>query len=172
MTNKLVVIINSLKVPKIKKLLLYEMKFLTPNYSCLQKPWLGGRGLPPPDPHSLSSVLNWICWTLPEQNSWVRHWLFLSGFILLDGVEVKEYEEWCNLNWKCKEVMMLCHLGSCLLGNPMDWVFQLDCWSRGEDCRHGNWVWHGRRQQTAGTEPPRRANWNMWCVPACPVLDN
>ena len=42
MTNKLVVIINSLKVPKIKKILLYEMKFLVPNYSCLQSPWLGG----------------------------------------------------------------------------------------------------------------------------------
>ena len=26
------------------------MKFLVPNYSCLQNPWLGGRGLPPPDP--------------------------------------------------------------------------------------------------------------------------
>ena len=36
MTNKLVVIINSLKVPKIKKILLYEMKFLVQNYSCLQ----------------------------------------------------------------------------------------------------------------------------------------
>jgi len=42
MTNKLVVIINSLKVPKIKKILLYEMKFLVPKYSCLQNPWLGG----------------------------------------------------------------------------------------------------------------------------------
>ena len=31
MTNKLVVIINILKIPKIKKLLLYEMKFLVPN---------------------------------------------------------------------------------------------------------------------------------------------
>ena len=41
MTNKLVVIINSLKVPKIKKILVYEMKFLVPNYSCLQNPWLG-----------------------------------------------------------------------------------------------------------------------------------
>ena len=38
MTNKLVVIINSLKVPKIKKILLYEMEFLVPNYSCLQNP--------------------------------------------------------------------------------------------------------------------------------------
>jgi len=42
MTNKLVVIINSLKVPKIKKLLLYETKCLVPNYSCLQNPWLEG----------------------------------------------------------------------------------------------------------------------------------
>ena len=40
MTNKLVVIINSLKVSKIKKILLYGMKFLVPNYSCLQNPWL------------------------------------------------------------------------------------------------------------------------------------
>ena len=51
MTNKLVVVINSLKVPKIKKILLYEMKFLVPNYSCLQIPWLGGYR--PTDPHSL-----------------------------------------------------------------------------------------------------------------------
>ena len=29
------------KVPKIKKILPYEMKFLVPNYSCLQNPWLG-----------------------------------------------------------------------------------------------------------------------------------
>jgi len=42
MTKKLVVIINSLKVPKMKKILLYEMKFLVQNYSCLQNPWLGG----------------------------------------------------------------------------------------------------------------------------------
>ena len=74
MTNKLVVIINTLKVPKIKKILLYETKFLVPNYSCLQNPWLGGYR--PRSPFSLSSVLNWICWTPPaEQNSWVRHWL-------------------------------------------------------------------------------------------------
>jgi len=31
MTNKLVVIINSFKVPKIKNILLCEMKFLVPN---------------------------------------------------------------------------------------------------------------------------------------------
>ena len=59
MTNKLLVVINSLQVPKIKKILLYEMKFLVPNYSCLQNPWLGG--YLPPDNRSicpLSCVLN------------------------------------------------------------------------------------------------------------------
>ena len=56
MTNELVVIINSLKVPKIKKISLYEMKILVPNYSCLQNPWL--RGLPPPDLRSLCPQLN------------------------------------------------------------------------------------------------------------------
>jgi hypothetical protein len=45
---------NSLKVPKIKKILLYEKKFLVPNYSCLQNPWLGGYR-----PHI--SVLSVLC---------------------------------------------------------------------------------------------------------------
>jgi len=66
MTNKLVVIINSLKIPKIKKILLYEMKFLVPNYSCLQNPWLGAYR--PQAAFSLSSVLNWICWTPSPPN--------------------------------------------------------------------------------------------------------
>ena len=48
MTNKLVVIINSLKVPKIKKMLLYEMKFLVQ-----LPPEPLTRGLPPPYPLSL-----------------------------------------------------------------------------------------------------------------------
>ena len=64
MTNKLVVIINSLKVPKIKKVLLYKMKFLVRNHSCLQNLWLGG--YPPQIP--VLSVLNWICWTPPPSN--------------------------------------------------------------------------------------------------------
>jgi hypothetical protein len=51
MANKLVVIINSLKVPKIKKIVLYEMKFLVSNYSCLQNPLL--RDFHPPDPGSV-----------------------------------------------------------------------------------------------------------------------
>ena len=71
MTDKLVVIIKIHKVPKIKKMLLYEMKFVVPNYSCLQNPWLGGYRPQIP----VLSALNWICWTPPpEQNSWVRYY--------------------------------------------------------------------------------------------------
>ena len=63
MASKLVVIINSFKVPKIKKILLYEIKFLVPNYGCLQNPWLGGYRPQIP----ILSVLNWICWTPPKK---------------------------------------------------------------------------------------------------------
>jgi len=72
MTNKLVVIINSLKVPKIKKFLLYEMKFLVPNYSCLQNPWLGGYCPQIPVLCPLSST-EFVKPPPPKQNSWVRH---------------------------------------------------------------------------------------------------
>ena len=63
MTNKLVVIINCLKVPKIKKTLLHTMKFLVPNYSWLQKLWLGGYRPQIP----VLSVLNWNCWYSPNK---------------------------------------------------------------------------------------------------------
>jgi len=57
MPNKLVVIINSRKVPKIKKILLYEMKFLVPKLQLPPEPLT--RGLPPHrSPFPLSSVLN------------------------------------------------------------------------------------------------------------------
>jgi hypothetical protein len=60
------------------------MKFLVPNYSCLQNPWLGGYRTQIP---ILSSVFNWICWTPhPEQNSWVRHCILphyvINGVVL------------------------------------------------------------------------------------------
>ena len=56
-------------------MLLYEVKLLVPNYSCLQNHWLGATA--PRFPLSLSSVLNWIFWTPPpQQNSLVRHWLW------------------------------------------------------------------------------------------------
>ena len=69
MTNKLVVSINSLKVPKIKKILLYETKFHVPNYSCLQnRPQI-------PVLSVLCPQLNLLKPFPPEQNSRVRHWL-------------------------------------------------------------------------------------------------
>ena len=55
MTNKLVVI-NCNQLPKIKKILLYEIKFLVPNYSCLQNPWQGGYR--PPDPRFLCPLFS------------------------------------------------------------------------------------------------------------------
>ena len=74
MTNKLVVITNSLEVPKIEKILLYEMKFIVPNYGCLQNPWIGGYA--PRSPFSLSSTE--FVEPLPpkkKESSWVRHCL-------------------------------------------------------------------------------------------------
>ena len=73
MTNKLVVIINSLKVAKIKKILLYEMKFLVPNYSCLQNPWLEGYRPQIPFLSVLCPQLNLLN-SLPPKNCWIRHW--------------------------------------------------------------------------------------------------
>jgi len=63
---------NSLKVPKIKKILLYEMKFLVPNYSCLQNPWLGGYRPQITFLYVLCPQLNLLNPPL-EQNSCVSH---------------------------------------------------------------------------------------------------
>ena len=41
------------------------MKFLVPNYSCLQNPWLGGYRPQIP----VLSVLNWICWNPPSHRT-------------------------------------------------------------------------------------------------------
>ena len=70
MTNKLVVIINSLKVPNMKKLLLYEMKFLLPNYSWLQNPWLGGYR---PQNTVLSALCPQLNLLTPPQNKIPRY---------------------------------------------------------------------------------------------------
>ena len=87
MTNKLVVVINSLKVPKIKKILLYEMKFLVPNYSCLQNPWLGGYRPQIPLLSVLCPQLNLLN-PPPEQNSWVRHCLWLRFWVVVTAVRI------------------------------------------------------------------------------------
>ena len=68
MTDKLVVIINSLKVPKIKKILIHEVF-----YTKLQLPPEPlTRGLPPPDPRSLCPQMNLLN-PPSEKNSSLRH---------------------------------------------------------------------------------------------------
>jgi len=74
MTNKLFVIINSPKVPKIKKMLLHEIKFLVPNYNYVQNPWLGGYRPQIPILSVLCPQPNLL--NPPEQNSWVRHYIW------------------------------------------------------------------------------------------------
>jgi len=62
------------------------MKFLVPNYSCLENPWLGGYCPQIP-------VLSVVCPQLnllkphplpPEQTSWVRHWWSRNLVCVLD----------------------------------------------------------------------------------------
>jgi len=65
---------SSLKVPKIKKILLYEMKFLVQNYSCLQNPLVGGYRPQIPILSVLCPQLNLLNTPPPpKQNSWVHH---------------------------------------------------------------------------------------------------
>ena len=90
MTNKLVVIINSLKVPKIKKMLLYEIKFLVPNYSCLHNPWLGGYRSQIPVLCPLSSTEFVEPTPIPEKNCWVRHWIQTPATFVVGNVAVRQ----------------------------------------------------------------------------------
>ena len=101
MTNKLIVIINSLKVPKIKKILLYEMKFLVPNYSCLQNPGLGGYRPQIPVLSVLSPQLNLLN-PPPEQNSWERHW-FSPQIVCYRSMDTEKECEISNLDKKIVE---------------------------------------------------------------------
>ena len=95
MANKLIVITNSLKVPKIKKMLLYEIKLIVPNYSCLQNPWLGGYRSQIP----VLSVLNWICWT-PATNK-------IPGYATgLGYPELQKRDEW-RVNNRANHVLQL-----------------------------------------------------------------
>ena len=54
------------------------MKFVVPNYSCLQNPRLGGYRPQIPVISVLCPQLNLLNPPLPEKNSWVRHWFFTS----------------------------------------------------------------------------------------------
>ena len=130
MTNKLVVIINSLKIPKIKKILLYEMTLLvlyrntaasrTPDYVATA----------PRSPFSLSSVLNRICWTPPpEQNSWVCLCLYsvklsptnwIKSPFVSDNKDVSHFLRWMSIvtrhqaavTWPLEHVLAPCLLNT------------------------------------------------------------
>jgi len=83
------------------------MKFLVPNYSCLQNPWLGGYRPQIP----VLSVLNWICWTPPEKNSWVRHCLPRICFLLLElyVCAVLAHTFWTMAEFTKCFAVLLCH---------------------------------------------------------------
>ena len=50
------------------------MKFLVPNYSCLQNPWLGGYCTQIPVLSALCFQLNLLNPLPPRKNSWLRYW--------------------------------------------------------------------------------------------------
>ena len=105
MTYKLVVIINSLKLSKIKKILLYEMKFLVLNYSCLQNPWLWGYCPQIPVLSVLSPQLNLL--NPPQkQNSWVCHW-----WNLYCGTIYKHQAQQWIIRWIYHSKVWICHFG-------------------------------------------------------------
>jgi hypothetical protein len=99
---------NSLKVPKIKK------NFTTWNeISCTKlrlPPEPLTRGLPPPrSPFSMSSTINWICWTPPpDQNSWIRHCyqhlqLLFPFEVSYPRIELRSMSAYI-VSWACTEI--------------------------------------------------------------------
>ena len=99
MTNKLVVIINSLKIPKINKYFTIWNEISCTKLQLPPEPMT--TGLPPPDPRSLcplSSTEFVEPPPPPEQNSWVRHCVVGAGFwsSLEKSQATKGYGSWCN----------------------------------------------------------------------------
>ena len=117
MTNKLVININSLKEPKIKKTLLYEMKFLVPNYNC---PWLGGYRPQTPVLPVLCPQLNLL--NHPKQNSWVRRWP-------LQLILVTVVRQTFNLRKYLQKQEILC---KAFVADCIDWrIFKYRCFGCG-----------------------------------------
>jgi len=103
MISKLVVIINSLKVPKIKKILLYEMKFLVPNYRCLQNPWLGGYRPQIPVLSVLWHQLNLLNPPPQKKNKFPG---YAIGAIAMYAVPSVSRERWVRISggWRCNSL--------------------------------------------------------------------
>jgi len=56
------------------------MKFLVPNYSCLQNPWLGATALQVPVLSVLCPQPNLLNTPPPRKNSWLCHWPVLTVY--------------------------------------------------------------------------------------------
>ena len=94
MTDKLVVIINSLKVPKTKKILLYEMKFFVPITAAFRTPWLGALRLP--DPRSLYPQLNLLN---PPPNKTPGYATDTASCLLLSPDGLHHNQSWLHEPW-------------------------------------------------------------------------
>jgi len=103
------------------------MKFLVPNYSCLQNPWLGGYHPQIP----VLSVLNWICWTPPKkipgyatdqiwrayvckrpasQHMWSEYLKYLNTPAKYFLVQSVNWETWNNLTADVRPYLAALHL--------------------------------------------------------------
>ena len=81
------------------------MKFLVPNYSCLQNPWLWGYR--PQIPFFLLSVLNWIFWTPPPPRT-----KFLGTPLVQSAPSISSRTARCTLRlYLWKEVQENCTVG-------------------------------------------------------------
>ena len=78
------------------------MKFLVPNYSCLQNPWLGCYRPQIPVFSVLCPQLNLL--TLHEQNSWVRHWCAVRKWAKCYKFNVFHPEVLQHINTACQSI--------------------------------------------------------------------
>jgi hypothetical protein len=106
MTNKLDVVINSLKVPSIKKILLYEMKFLIQNYSCFQNTWLGGYR----PQISVLSVISWICWNPPPPTQPNKILGYAAVFSSWESLKSFLFSKQDNSVFPCRPQSLLAHI--------------------------------------------------------------
>ena len=112
------------------------MKFLVPNYSCLQNPWLGGYRPQIPVLSVLCPQLN-LFTPPPKQNSWVRHWWWFQLPLLLLVSLV------FTLHMRCISILRSLHFR--ILSASFSVTYYYDYWLNYAlllllICRSGSWV--------------------------------
>jgi hypothetical protein len=97
------------------------MKFLVPNYSCLQNPWLGGYRAQTPVVSVLCPQLNLLTPPPPKKKiSWVRHWTYQRNvitFIFKDQGVLDTWRWWWHIPSKCQ--------GSVTLLLSITWILNI-----------------------------------------------